>query len=143
MRVQDEERRRIARELHDGLGQFLAAAQINVDMALTRSGGSLSPMLQDTRKLIDHAVCSIRSMSYLLHPPLLDEAGFEAAAHWFIDGFSRRTTWKIRTNFSHPDGAPTGISKTDRMPEPVETGAVPHASGGVDECTSPFRKSQR
>jgi signal transduction histidine kinase len=120
MRVQDEERRRIARELHDGLGQFLAAAQINVDMALTRSGGNLSPMLQETRKLIDHAVCSIRSMSYLLHPPLLDEAGFEAAAHWFIDGFSKRTDMEIRMNFSHPDGAPTGILKTDRMPEPIE-----------------------
>jgi signal transduction histidine kinase len=120
MRVQDEERRRIARELHDGLGQFLAAAQINIDMALTRGGATPSPMLQETRKLIDHAVCSIRSMSYLLHPPLLDEAGFEAAAHWFIDGFSKRSDMEIHTNFSHPDAIPAGISKTARMPEPVE-----------------------
>ena len=120
MRVQDEERRRIARELHDGLGQFLAAAQINIDMALTRSGASPSPMLQETRKLIDHAVCSIRSMSYLLHPPLLDEAGFEAAAHWFIDGFSKRSDMEIHTNFSHPDVIPAGIAKTVRMPEPIE-----------------------
>src|SRR3984957_7392344 len=120
MRVQDEERRRIARELHDGLGQFLAAAQINVDMALSRSGANPSPMLQETRKLIDHAVCSIRSMSYLLHPPLLDEAGFEAAAHWFIDGFAQRSDMEIHTNFSHPDAAPEDISKADRMPEPIE-----------------------
>src|ERR1700722_7641020 len=117
MRVQDEERRRIARELHDGLGQFLAAAQINIDMALTRSGASPSPMLQETRKLIDHAVCSIRSMSYLLHPPLLDEAGFEAAAHWFIDGFAQRTAMNIKTNFLHPDDFP---AKSARMPEVVE-----------------------
>jgi signal transduction histidine kinase len=120
MRVQDEERRRIARELHDGLGQWLAAAQINVDMALTRSGGTLLPMLRETRKLIDHAVCSIRSMSYLLHPPLLDEAGFEAAAHWFIDGFAKRSAISITTNFSQPDSSTADESKTPRMPEPVE-----------------------
>ncbi len=120
MRVQDEERRRIARELHDGLGQWLAAAQINIDMALARNGGNSASLLQETRKLIDHAVCSIRSMSYLLHPPLLDEAGFEAAAHWFIDGFSQRSDMEILTNFSHPDATPAEISKTVRMPEPVE-----------------------
>jgi signal transduction histidine kinase len=120
MRVQDEERRRIARELHDGLGQWLAAAQINVDMAILHNGSKPSAMLQETRKLIDHAVSSIRTMSYLLHPPLLDEAGFEAAAHWFIDGFSKRTAMTIKTNFSHPDCLPKGTSRAPRMPEVVE-----------------------
>jgi signal transduction histidine kinase len=120
MRVQDEERRRIARELHDGLGQWLAAAQINVDMVLLRSGGKPSAQLEETRNLIDHAVSSIRTMSYLLHPPLLDEVGFEAAAHWFIDGFAKRTALAIKTNFSQPDSAPVGLSKTARMPEVVE-----------------------
>lgn len=120
MRVQDEERRRIARELHDGLGQWLAAAQINVDMALINSGGKQSPMLQETRNLIDHAVSSIRTMSYLLHPPLLDEAGFEAAAHWFIDGFSRRSALVIKANFCHPDRSRENKSKAGRMPEVVE-----------------------
>ena len=120
MRVQDEERRRIARELHDGLGQWLAAAQINVDMALMHNGGDPSPMLQETRHLIDHAVSSIRTMSYLLHPPLLDEAGFEAAAHWFIDGFSKRSSLAIKANFCHPDSFSSEHLKTDRMPEVVE-----------------------
>jgi signal transduction histidine kinase len=119
MRVQDDERRRIARELHDGLGQWLAAAQINLDIALLHIGGKPAPILQETRKLVEHAVTSIRTMSYLLHPPLLDEAGFEAAAHWFIEGFSQRTAMEIKTNFSHPDCA-EGKSKTDRMPEVVE-----------------------
>jgi signal transduction histidine kinase len=119
MRVQDEERRRIARELHDGLGQWLAAAQINLDIALIHEGGKPSPILQETRKLVDHAVSSIRTMSYLLHPPLLDEAGFEAAAHWFIDGFAKRTSLDIETNFSHPESQP-GISQVARMPEVVE-----------------------
>jgi signal transduction histidine kinase len=120
MRVQDEERRRIARELHDGLGQWLAAAQINIDMALIHNGGKQSPMLQETRNLIDHAVSSIRTMSYLLHPPLLDEAGFEAAAHWFIDGFSKRSSLTIKANFCHPDSFPPEHSKSNRMPEVVE-----------------------
>ncbi len=117
MRVQDEERRRIARELHDGLGQWLAAAQINIDMVLLRNTSKPSPMLEETRNLIDHAVSSIRTMSYLLHPPLLDEAGFEAAAHWFIEGFGKRTAMNIRTNFVHPDDFP---AKAARMPEVVE-----------------------
>jgi len=120
MRVQDEERRRIARELHDGLGQWLAAAQINVDMVLLRAGAKPSPMLEETRNLIDHAVSSIRTMSYLLHPPLLDEAGFEAAAHWFIDGFAKRSAMAIQTNFSHPDCRPAGELGLARMPEVVE-----------------------
>jgi signal transduction histidine kinase len=133
MRVQDEERRRIARELHDGLGQWLAAAQINVDMLLLREGSKSPAMLQETRKLIDHAVSSIRTMSYLLHPPLLDEAGFEAAAHWFIDGFTKRTSIGVETNFSgptdgadghevdhHSNGNGHGASKAGRMPEAVE-----------------------
>jgi signal transduction histidine kinase len=120
VRVQDEERRRVARELHDGLGQSLAAAQINIDMVLLRDGSKASPMLEETRKLIDHAVSSIRTMSYLLHPPLLDEAGFEAAAHWFMDGFAKRTGIGIHTNFSHPDNLPAGMSKPTRMPEVVE-----------------------
>jgi signal transduction histidine kinase len=120
MRVQDEERRRIARELHDGLGQSLAAAQINLDIALIHNSGKPSPLIQETRKLVDHAVCSIRTMSYLLHPPLLDDAGFEAAAHWFIDGFSRRTAMEIKSNFSQPDSQPSPDGKKNRMPEVVE-----------------------
>jgi signal transduction histidine kinase len=119
MRVQDEERRRIARELHDGLGQWLAAAQINLDMALLHNAGKQSPMLQETRNLVDHAVSSIRTMSYLLHPPLLDEAGFEAAAHWFIDGFGKRSNLIVKANFCHPDSFPPD-SKSARMPEVVE-----------------------
>lgn len=119
MRVQDEERRRIARELHDGLGQWLAAAQINLDIELLHRGTKSSAMLQETRQLVDHAVSAIRTMSYLLHPPLLDEAGFEAAAHWFIDGFARRTSMSIHTNFVHPGDDPNA-AQNSRLPEVIE-----------------------
>jgi len=78
--VQDDERRRIARELHDGMGQYLAAAQINIDLLLRSEAARNSPFLMETRKLVEHAVHDIRNLSYLLHPPLLDEAGFDSAA---------------------------------------------------------------
>jgi signal transduction histidine kinase len=120
MRVQDEERRRIARDLHDGLGQWLAAAQINIDVALSRTSGSAVPILKETRGIIDHAVSSIRTMSYLLHPPLLDEAGFDSAARWFIEGLVKRSGIPIKTDFSHFDGASSGTSKVARMPDGVE-----------------------
>jgi signal transduction histidine kinase len=119
MRVQDEERRRIARELHDGLGQWLAAAEINIDMALNRENGKNIPILQETRKLIDHAISSMRTMSYLLHPPLLDEAGFDAAARWFIEGLVRRTGIRIEVEFSPKDGEGSQAAKP-RMPEALE-----------------------
>ena len=121
MHVQDEERRRIARELHDGLGQWLAAAQINLDIAILHGGAKMPAILQETWNLIDHAVSSIRTMSYLLHPPLLDEVGFEAAAQWFIDGFARRTAMTIESNFSFDRDGHTGLKpKHARMPEVVE-----------------------
>jgi signal transduction histidine kinase len=120
MRVQDEERRRIARDLHDGLGQWLAAAQINVDVALSRTSGSVSSILKETRGIIDHAVSSIRTMSYLLHPPLLDEAGFDSAARWFIEGLVKRSGIPIKIDFSHFDDESSGTSKAVRMPDGVE-----------------------
>lgn len=120
MRVQDEERRRIARELHDGLGQWLAAAEINIDMALNRGEGGAVPILQETRKLIDHAISSIRTMSYLLHPPLLDEAGFDAAARWFIEGLARRTGIRIKVDFSHEENADSTVAKINRLPDALE-----------------------
>ncbi len=120
MRVQDEERRRIARDLHDGLGQWLAAAQINVDVALSRTSGSATPILRETRGIIDHAVSSIRTMSYLLHPPLLDEAGFDSAARWFVEGLAKRSGIPIKADFSHFDAGSGGKSKTARMPDGVE-----------------------
>jgi len=137
MRVQDEERRRVARELHDGLGQWLAAAQINIDMALIREERS-SLLLRETRNLVDHAVSSIRSMSYLLHPPLLDEAGFEAAAHWFIEGFSKRSAIGIKTNFCDPESRPAGNTKSPRMPEVVELALFRALQEGI---TNAYRHS--
>ncbi len=90
LRVQDEERRRIARELHDSLGQDLTAAKICLDM-LAQESNEDSSQLRDARKLVDRCISDTRTLSHLLHPPLLDEAGFVSAARWYVEGFGRRS----------------------------------------------------
>ena len=90
LRVQDEERRRIARELHDSLGQDLTAAKITLDM-LAQGSRLDSKHLCDARVLVDRCISDTRTLSHLLHPPLLDEAGFLSAAKWYVDGFGQRS----------------------------------------------------
>ena len=90
LRVQDDERRRIARELHDSLGQYLAAAKINLDtLALTRA--ECEDSFSEAQQLIDRAITETRTLSHLLHPPLLDATGFASAASWYVEGFGKRS----------------------------------------------------
>jgi len=90
--TQDEERRRIARELHDGLGQDLTAAKIMLQEIVQQdhSNGSQETAIRDVTGLIDGMLQQVRNISYLLHPPLLDEIGLRSALGWFLDGFSKR-----------------------------------------------------
>ncbi|SRR5579871_1230693 len=90
LRVQDDERRRIARELHDSLGQDLTAAKISIDM-LAQENQAVSPHLSDARCLVDRCIADTRTLSHLLHPPLLDEAGLASAAKWYVEGFGQRS----------------------------------------------------
>jgi signal transduction histidine kinase len=108
MRIQDEERRRIARELHDSLGQYLAAAKINLDVLATEKQNGNAVYLRDAKQLIDRAIADTRTLSHLLHPPLLDEAGFGTAARWFVEGFGSRS--KIATTLEMP---PNGTKKVE------------------------------
>ena len=93
--LQDAERRRIARELHDVTAQNLFAIHI----ALTRLVETLPPesmsVLQECVSLCEESREEIRTLSYLLHPPMLDEAGLIAALKWYVDGFSKRTGIKV------------------------------------------------
>jgi signal transduction histidine kinase len=91
--AQDEERRRMARELHDGLGQNLAAAKMILDRC-ARQHPVLSPpgqSISDACMIIDRAIQQLRSTSYLLHPPMLDEVGLRSALQWYLDGLSERS----------------------------------------------------
>ena len=99
--AQDQERRKIARDLHDGLGQTLVAAKMIADAIVNRPPERQN--LLDLSTLLDDAVSSTRSMSHLLHPPLVDELGFTSAARTYLEGFSRRTGVKI--SFDVPDNA--------------------------------------
>lgn len=94
LRLQDEERRRISRELHDSVGQILAAISMNI-AKVKREKEKLSPAVQrsveENTNLVEQASTEIRTMAYLLHPPLLDEIGLESAIRDFIGGFGRRS----------------------------------------------------
>lgn len=91
LRAQDEERRRIARDLHDSVGQTLTAAKMSLAAIgrATQSGHQAAGIAQ-TNTHLDQALSEIRTTSYLLHPPLLDELGFASAASWYVEGFSKR-----------------------------------------------------
>ncbi|MFZ3332005.1 MAG: PAS domain S-box protein [Candidatus Acidiferrales bacterium] len=98
LKLQDEERRRIARELHDGVGQLLAAMSMNTGR-LSQEKAKLSPdgarCLEDNSRLVHQISSDIRTMSYLFHPPLLDEMGLDSALKWYVQGFAERS--KIAT----------------------------------------------
>src|SRR6202047_4175635 len=91
--TQDDERRRIARDLHDGLGQELSAAKMMLDgMLLQNQSARLrEEAVTQVSELIDTALLKIRSMSHLLYPPLLDEVGLRSALRWYVDGLTQRS----------------------------------------------------
>ena len=95
MHAQDQERRRIARELHDNSGQSLAAIAMNLTRIehQTETGPQkLKNLVEDTTALAEQTSREIRTLSYLLHPPLLEESGLVAAVTWFVKGFSQRSS---------------------------------------------------
>jgi PAS domain S-box-containing protein len=93
MSLQDQERRRIARDLHDGLGQELAVAKMAVDKAMLQRSSSSKPdeAWSQVSAIIDRAIQQVRTMSHLLHPPLLDEVGLLSALSWYVEGLSKRS----------------------------------------------------
>jgi signal transduction histidine kinase len=93
LRLQDTERRRIARELHDSLGQYLAGLKLNI--ALLRKFPGSRELWSQSEELIQQCITEIRTLAYLLHPPMMDEVGLASAAQWYVDGFSQRSGIKI------------------------------------------------
>lgn len=99
LRLQDEERRRVARDLHDSTGQKLVALTLELNL-LGQQMSLILPAQEKTlgecRELAEQVSSEIRTLSYLLHPPLLDEVGLSSAARWFVDGFVRRTKINVK-----------------------------------------------
>jgi PAS domain S-box-containing protein len=96
--VQDEERRRIARELHDSVGQLLAAIGMNINVVRAQSSkldSNAVRAIADNAALVEQASSEIRTISYLLHPPLLDVVGLASTLDWYVEGFSERSKIKV------------------------------------------------
>jgi len=90
--MQDDERRRIARELHDGLGQELAAAKMMMDGIQEKNSAQTNRRAaKEASETINRAIQQVRSLSHLLHPPLLDEVGLLSAVRWYLDGLTKRS----------------------------------------------------
>ena len=98
LRVQDEERRRMARTLHDDLGQELTALKIELDVLNTSERATNRDHAQAV-ELAESALNKVRNMSYLLHPPLLDESGLLPALHWYLEGLKTRSPLKISFDY--------------------------------------------
>ena len=115
LRSQDEERRRIARELHDSFGQYLASMKINLDLLAQRISagdqeqGRTAKLVSDCLDVLGKCIIESRTLSHLLHPPLLEEAGLASAAGWYVEGFAKRSGIEVHLEVSPefprlPDG---------------------------------------
>ena len=112
--IQDEERRRLGRDLHDTLGQYLAVLKMGLDLLKSDrrpQGEAALSLLKECADMADQSIKEIRTMSYLLYPPMLEEAGLNSAISWYVDGFARRSG--IRTACNLP-------RDLRRLPQDVE-----------------------
>jgi PAS domain S-box-containing protein len=115
LQMQDDERRRIARELHDTAGQILVALNLNlvpVEEELRKANSGLVGQIAESLCLIEELSRDLRTMSHLLHPPLLDEAGLQSAVRWYVEGFAERS--KIEVDLRLDPGL-------ERLPAELET----------------------
>jgi len=114
LQTQDEERRRIGRDLHDSVGQYLVGLKMKVDSLKSSSelghedGAS---QLTECSQLIEEAIKEVRTISYLLYPPMLEELGLKSAVPWYLEGFTKRSGIKTAFEVS---------PEFDRMPGDLE-----------------------
>jgi two-component system, NarL family, sensor kinase len=109
MRLQDEERRKFSRELHDSLGQYLAGLKMSFSMLA--SNHTDDSRYFECMQLLEQCITETRTISHLLHPPMLDVAGFATTAKWFVEGFSQRSGVDVKADISETSG---------RLPSNVE-----------------------
>jgi signal transduction histidine kinase len=102
LQLQDEERRKFSRELHDSLGQILALAKMHVATLLEKNPHD--ELLPEVDKLLTESVTETRTISYLLHPPLLDEVGLASAVKWYAEGFAKRSGVQLSVDIADDVG---------------------------------------
>jgi two-component system, NarL family, sensor kinase len=164
LQVQDGERRRIARELHDGVGQLLVAIGTSVSQVFKKKERLSDPAARcvaENMSLIDQATSEIRTASYLLHPPMLDEMGLSSALAWVVEGFSQRSKVGVTlqvapdlgrlpqeheltlfrvvqeclTNIHRHSGSSTATVRLSRIAEEIRL-EVEDCGKGIDQATS-------
>ncbi|SRR5579871_4153 len=111
MTMQDQERRRLARDLHDGLGQELAVAKMMLDRMSLQKTPTNGDGWTQASMIVERAIQQVRTMSHLLHPPLLDEVGLFSALSWYLDGLSKRSG--IETSLNVPAEFPRLTSEVE------------------------------
>lgn len=111
LELQDSERRRTARELHDSIGQFLAGLKINLNQLETGPRGDPRRLIQQTIELTDCALQEVRTLSHLLHPPLLEELGFVSTARGYLDEYGKRSQIQVSLEVEDP---------FERLPREIE-----------------------
>ena len=114
LHLQDEERRRLARDLHDSTGQLLAALTMNLDMiapAAKALDARSRRALVDSRSLAEQCARQVRTLAYVLHPPMLDEIGLVSAVRWYVEGFTKRSGIHVVMD----------LRDIGRLPTPIET----------------------
>jgi PAS domain S-box-containing protein len=111
LQTQDEERRRIGRDLHDSVGQYLVGLKMKVDSlksAAERTQREDISELADCSQMIEEAIKEVRTISYILFPPMLEELGLKSAIPWYLEGFTKRsgikTTFEISPEFDRIHG---------------------------------------
>jgi PAS domain S-box-containing protein len=107
MRAQDEERRRLARELHDSMGQYLAAMSMSLAALVADTPAIDKKRSDDLQNIIQLCLSETRTLSHLLHPPLLDEIGLNSAMKWFVEEFGKRSGIQINLTCECPHRLPT------------------------------------
>ncbi len=149
--VQDEERRRLALDLHDPIGQHLAALAMQLDVieqrATTLDAGAQYALAQ-SRALADQCAREVRTFAYLLHPPLLDEMGLRSAVRWYVEGFTTRSGIRVAVTLAdvgrlvtadrdralprgagEPDQRPSSCAGLDRLDSSRGDSGSRHARG--------------
>jgi signal transduction histidine kinase len=144
--TQDEERRRIARDLHDGLGQELAAAKMILDgIVHARSTQSKEQAAGEASEILVRVIQRVRSMSHLLHPPLLDEVGLLSAVRWYLEGFTKRSGIETALDCqpkSFPRLSPQLETAIFRIIQEGLTNVFRH-SGATKACVTLLQESEK
>jgi PAS domain S-box-containing protein len=111
LQTQDEERRRIGRDLHDSVGQYLVGLKMKLDSlksSAKRSEGKDASQLAECSEMIEEAIKEVRTISYVLYPPMLEELGLKSAIPWYLEGFTKRsgikTTFEVSPDFDRIPG---------------------------------------